>query len=54
MVTYFAQNHSQDWIRDTYVSTKEEVLAQTEKMADTNWLMESLLNNIMQKFANNT
>lgn len=54
MVTYFARKHSQDWILDAYVSTKEEVLAQTEKIADTYWLMESLLNNIVQKFANNT
>lgn len=51
MVGYFAREHSQDWIEDSYVSTKDEVLARTENIPDTYWLMESLLNNIERQFA---
>jgi GMP synthase (glutamine-hydrolysing) len=54
MVTYYAREHSQDWTSGDHVSTKEEVLAQTEKIPDTYWLMETLLNNIENKFAVNT
>ena len=53
MVGYFAREHSQDWVKNSYISPKEEVLAGTENIADTYWLMESLLNNIERKFAVN-
>jgi GMP synthase-like glutamine amidotransferase len=53
MVTYYAREHSQDWIQDEYVSTKEAVLSRTSEMPDTYWLMESLLNNIERKIALN-
>ncbi|MGB5746772.1 MAG: type 1 glutamine amidotransferase [Desulfobacterales bacterium] len=53
MVMYYAREHSQDWTRDEYVSTKDEVLARTAKIPDTYWLMETLLNNMAQEFAVN-
>ena len=53
MVIYYAREHSQDWISSDYVSTNDEVLAQTEVIADTYWLMEKLLDNMEQEFAAN-
>lgn len=53
MATYYAREHSQDWTSDDYVSTKDEVLARTAEIPDTYWLMETLLNNMAQKFAVN-
>jgi hypothetical protein len=53
MVTYYAREHSRDWISSDYVNTKDEVLAQTGEIPDTYWLMELLLNNIAQEFAVN-
>jgi GMP synthase-like glutamine amidotransferase len=54
MIRYYAAQHSQDWVPDRYVSSGNEVLARTEEMPDTYWLMESLLNNMEQKFAVNS
>jgi hypothetical protein len=53
MVTYYAREHSQDWIPDDFVSTRDEVLYRTEEIPDTYWLMDALLNNMTQKFAEN-
>ena len=53
MVRYYASAHSQDWVPDDYVSAKDEVLARTEEIPDTYWLMETLLNNIQQEFSVN-
>jgi len=53
MVAYYAREHSQDWTTDDYVSTKDEVLAQTDEIPNTYWLMEILLNNMAQEFAVN-
>jgi GMP synthase-like glutamine amidotransferase len=53
MVMYFAREHSRDWIEDEYVSTNDDVLARTEEIPDTYWLMETLLNNMEQEFAMN-
>jgi GMP synthase-like glutamine amidotransferase len=53
MITYYAREHSQDWASEDYVSTKDEVLARTAEIADTYWLMETLLNNMAQEFAVN-
>jgi GMP synthase-like glutamine amidotransferase len=52
MVRYYAREHSQDWIPDKYVSSGKDVLARTEEISDTYWLMETLLNNMEQEFAN--
>lgn len=53
MVTYYAREHSQDWISSDYVFTKDDVLGQTDAIPDTYWLMENLLNNMEQEFAAN-
>ncbi len=53
MITYYAREHSQDWTSEDYVSTRDEVLARTDEIPDTYWLMEALLNNMAQKFALN-
>ena len=53
MVTYYAREHSQDWVPDVYVSAKDQVLTRTEEIPDTYWLMETLLNNMEQEFAAN-
>ena len=53
MVTYYAREHSQDWVPDVYVSAKDQVLTRTEEITDTYWLMETLLNNMEQEFAAN-
>jgi hypothetical protein len=37
-----------------FVSSGEEVLARTDEIPDTYWLMEALLNNMEQKFAMNS
>ena len=51
MVTYYAREHSQDWVPDNFVSGKDRVLARTEEIPDTYWLMEALLNNMEREFA---
>ena len=53
MVAYYAREYSQDWTSNDFVSTKDEVLAQTDEIPDTYWLMEILLNNMAQEFAVN-
>ena len=50
MVTYFAGEHSQDLVPDRFVSGKDEILARTQAIPDTYWLMETLLNNMEQEF----
>ena len=50
MVKYYAAKRSQDWVPDKYVSSADEVLARTDKLPETYWLMETLLNNMEQKF----
>jgi GMP synthase-like glutamine amidotransferase len=50
MVKYFACNHSQGWVPDMYVSAKNDVLARTEDMPDTYWLMKTLLDNMEKEF----
>ena len=50
MVTDYAQEHSQDWVPDKFVSGKDKVLARTKEIPDTYWLMETLLNNMEQEF----
>jgi GMP synthase-like glutamine amidotransferase len=50
MVRRFAREESQEWEKDLFVAGKEAVLAQTDKIPDTYWLMETLLENMEQKF----
>ena len=52
MVSYYAQEQSQDWLSDDFVNDKDEVLARTDELPDTYWLMETLLNNMEQEFTN--
>jgi hypothetical protein len=51
MVMYFARNLSLEWVPDVFVGDKDKVLAQTEEIPDTYWLMETLLNNMALEFA---
>jgi GMP synthase-like glutamine amidotransferase len=51
MIKYFSQEYSDDWTPDLFVGGKERVLAETEKVPDTYWLMEALLNNMQEAFA---
>jgi GMP synthase-like glutamine amidotransferase len=50
MIRYFAREHSDDWKPDLFVGGKEKVLAETEKVPDTYWLMEALLDNIQKAY----
>jgi GMP synthase-like glutamine amidotransferase len=50
MVTYYAWEHSHDWVPDVFVGDKDKVLARTKQVPDTYWLMETLLNNMEQEF----
>jgi GMP synthase-like glutamine amidotransferase len=50
MVAYYAAANSQDWKADEFVSPAEEILARTDKIPDTYWLMEILLNNMSEEF----
>lgn len=52
MVRYYASEHSQDWVPDVFVSTKDQVLTRTKEIPDNYWLMETLLNNMVQEFTN--
>ncbi len=51
MVRYYAQNHSQDWLSDAYVHDGPAVIAQTDDLPDSYGLMQTLLDNIAQEFA---
>ncbi|MGD2014382.1 MAG: hypothetical protein PVG84_11575, partial [Desulfobacterales bacterium] len=51
MVMCFARKHGHEWVPDVFVDDKDKVLAQTKKIADTYWLMETLLNNMALEFA---
>jgi len=50
MVRQFAIEEGHEWEKDHFVAGKEAVLAETDKIPDTYWLMETLLNNMEQKF----
>jgi GMP synthase-like glutamine amidotransferase len=54
MIRYYAAEHSQDWVPDRYVGSGTDILARTEEIPDTYWLMETLLNNMEEKFAVNS
>ena len=46
LVKYFAHEWSKEWKKAQYVAGKDAVLAQTEKLSDTYWLMAKLLDNM--------
>ena len=52
MVRYFAGKPDQDWTPAKYVSGTEAVLAKTERIPETYWLAETLLNNMERRFTN--
>ena len=52
MVAYYAREHSREWVPDLFVADKDTVLAATEAIPDTYWLMETLLNNMEREFTN--
>ena len=49
MVAYYADANRQLWKADEFVSPAEEILTRTEKVQDTYWLMEILLNNMVEE-----
>jgi GMP synthase (glutamine-hydrolysing) len=51
LVRFFARECSDEWEKDLYVTGPEKVLAQTEKIPDTYWLMAQLLENMDREFA---
>jgi len=51
MVRYYARHPDQNWIADKFASSNDEVLARTDKIPDTYWLMENLLDNMEREFA---
>ncbi len=51
MIRHFACNLSFEWVPDVFVGDKDKVLAQTEEIPDTYWLMETLLDNMALEFS---
>lgn len=50
MVEYFANEVGHEWERDTFVAGRDAVLAQTPKIPDTYWLMESMMENMEHEY----
>ncbi len=50
MIGYAAREEGDSWVRGQYVGGRQAVLRQTEKMRDTYWLMEALLNNMEREW----
>lgn len=50
MVLEFAVENGHEWIPNTFVAGRDAVMAQTDDIPDTYWLMEGLLNNIEREF----
>jgi len=50
MVAYYAKANRQLWKGEDFASSSEEILARTETIPDTYWLMENLLNNMAEGF----
>ena len=51
MVRHFAREEGNQWNKDHFVAGKEAVLAQTEQIPGTYWLMAALLDNMEREFA---
>lgn len=50
MVKFFADECGHEWKKDQYVAGKEAVLSKSEKIPETYWLMEQLLDNMEREF----
>jgi hypothetical protein len=50
MVERFANELGHEWEQDTFVAGRDAVLAQTPKIPDTYWLMESMLENMEHEY----
>lgn len=50
LVKYFSLEYGHEWKQGPFVSSKEAVLAQTEQIPETHWLMEAILNNMDREF----
>ena len=50
LVAFFAAEYGHEWKQSPFVGDKETVLAQTEQIPDTYWLMEALLENMDKEF----
>ncbi len=51
MVKSYAEQYGHEWQPGPFVSDKADVIAQTEQIPETYWLMEKLLDNMDRKFA---
>ena len=51
MVKSYAEQYGHEWVPGRFVFDKASVIAQTEQIPDTYWLMEKLLDNMDRKFA---
>jgi GMP synthase-like glutamine amidotransferase len=50
MVRSFARDYGHEWKKDKYVAGKEAVLSASDKIPETYWLMEQLLDNMEREF----
>lgn len=50
MAGIFARKYGHEWVKGRFVSGREIVLKQTEKIPDTYWLMAAILDNMNQEF----
>jgi GMP synthase-like glutamine amidotransferase len=50
IVTSYALSHGHEWKEGPYVAGKEKTLKQTERIQDTYWLMEALLDRMLRQF----
>ncbi len=50
LVDYFAREHSEEWVPDTFVMGPETVLRRNRAMKGTYWLMEAILDNLAERF----
>jgi len=50
MVSSYAFSHGHEWKEGPYVAGKEKTLLQTERVQDTYWLMEALLDRMLRRF----
>jgi GMP synthase (glutamine-hydrolysing) len=50
LIRYLTQKEGHEWVKGPFVAGKKAVLSQTEMVCETNWLMEALLDNMVQEF----
>ncbi|UCH22003.1 MAG: type 1 glutamine amidotransferase [Deltaproteobacteria bacterium] len=50
MIRFFSKEYGHEWVKGPYVAGKEAVLAMTEQVPETYWLMETFLNNMDHQF----